>query len=92
MELISLMKLASTGYPADGLASFYDAETGLYNGEEGDSLATFIVREISGTYYTSGGDAAQLDEAIRVVEQAIADLQGVADALREARSSSRKTT
>lgn len=48
---------------------------------EGDTLATFVVRELHDAFDPDAGDEAQAAEASRVIQRAAEDLLAVADAL-----------
>lgn len=85
MKLVDLMKLASKGYP-DGLEDFFDKKTGKPVVPEGvrDTLALFVVIELSETFDPEASAKKQKEEAVRALERAIEDLHGVITALEEA--------
>lgn len=91
MKLNELMQLASAGYP-DGLETFYDDETGEpLEYRTGDTLARFVVVEISETFDADLSDAEQIAEAVRVMSQGRDELQGVVDALQRTSCEERQT-
>lgn len=79
MKLESLIEAASAGYP-DGLVQQYYDEPGE---NHGDSLAKFIMIELSETFDEDAGDEDQLLTAIRQLRRARNELETVIAALRE---------
>jgi hypothetical protein len=75
MTLEELIKVADGAYP-DGLVAR------AHKGEDvGDTLATFIARELSDTYGPSASDEEQLAEAARVMGNAHREIGEVLEAL-----------
>ena len=82
MTLVELLNKANKGYPDGFLSTYYDEKTGKpIEGASGDTLAEFVVREISETYSEGISDEDQMDEALRVIERARTDLLEVAKML-----------
>jgi hypothetical protein len=84
MTLLQLLNTANKGYPDGFLENHYDNKTGkLKKSTSGDSLARFIVVELSETFDPEKSDEIQASQAIDMMERAKDDLQGVIEALRE---------
>jgi len=84
MQLLELLNIANKGYDG-GLAEFYEEKTGDVIDRVGDTLALFIVSELSSTYETGLGDEAQILDAIQAMTIAKNELESVIIAL-ESRS------
>jgi len=81
VRLVDLQNKAIEGYP-DPLGDYYDPKTGKpTDWHPGNGLEWFIANEIAETYNPNASDLVQVREALRVIERAIEDLQGVANAL-----------
>ena len=85
MTLVQLLNKANEGYDDHFLSEYFHPKTGKFRKAEGDGLARFIVIEISETFDAESTDLQQVDEAIRVMEQARDDIRGVLRVLRTAR-------
>ena len=86
MDLLTILNKANEGYPDYYLAYFYDERTGELKsgpGSSGDTLAKFIVSEISETYEASNSDDEQINEAVKVMETATEELRGVVQELHD---------
>ncbi|HKS75083.1 MAG TPA: hypothetical protein VJQ82_17885 [Terriglobales bacterium] len=81
MKLVELLERASQGYPDEYLRENYDRTTGERKRGSGDTLAEFIVVELSETFDPEASDEEQIVEAVRVLEGAINELQGTIAAL-----------
>jgi len=82
MQLVELLKRANTGFNDGFLSEYFNEETGEYNPDgKGDTLAQFVVIEISETFDKDATDDNQLHEARHQMGNAIRDLQGVIDVL-----------
>jgi hypothetical protein len=79
--LLELLNLANEAYPDGFLAKYYDAKTGERQPGSGDSLARFIVAEISETFNVDAPRPAQLREARIALGHAIDNLESVIEAL-----------
>lgn len=77
MTLVELLNRANAGYRDNFLAEYYDPATGEPIDGEGDSLAHFIVSELSETFEADADEDEQRQEASRVLEQAIDDIRAV---------------
>ncbi len=77
LSLAQLLDLANRHYPDGWLAEYFDPSTGERTVGSGDTLAQFIVVEISETFASEATAPEQLDEARRVLLRAIDDLHGV---------------
>lgn len=76
-----LADIANTAYPDGMIAQVYEAIHSGGNPDNcGDTLATFIVRELHDTFDINGTDKDQLKEAIRVMEKAAMELVEVKNA------------
>ena len=87
MTLVELLNIANQGYPDQWLSQLYDNQTGeiLPDAEDkGDSLALFIVRELTECSVDSDPSDVQLAAAVAVMEKAVLDLAGVFGALKKA--------
>jgi hypothetical protein len=84
MKLGQLIAASNSKYPDGFLSQYFDVtrEKFLTRGC-GDGLARFIVVEIRDTFDGAASDAAQVDEAIRVLEQGQTDLESALRGLRE---------
>lgn len=84
MTKLELLNLASKGYPDDYLKE-YIGEVGEMKGfHAGDTLAYSIVSNLGETFLPTSSKREQLDEAVRVLNTMISDIQGVIDALKGA--------
>lgn len=81
MTLVQLLNLANQGYPDGFLAEYYDPETGEPRDSSGDTLALFIDRELLEIFDPDASDEAQIACAVRAMEMARANLDGVIAAL-----------
>jgi hypothetical protein len=81
LTLLELLYLANDAYPDGFLAEYYDAKTGERQPGSGDSLARFIVAEVSETFNSDAPRSAQLREARIALGRAIDDLESVIEAL-----------
>jgi len=81
LTLLELLNRANDAYPDGFLAEYYDAKTGERRQGGGDSLARFIVAELSETFDPGAAHAAQLEEAGNALNHAVDDLERVIQAL-----------
>lgn len=87
MTLLKLLEIANKGYDEEGtLAMHYHAKTGKLKSpgamtKLGDGLARFVVVEIAETFDPEASSADQVAEAIRVMESAGREIEGVIGAL-----------
>jgi len=81
MKLVDLLNKASAGYDDDFLSEYFDTDTGDLKEGHGDTLAEFIVVELTETFDSDGDDEDQMSEAVRVMERAKRDLEDVITAL-----------
>jgi hypothetical protein len=85
MDINQIIKLANVRYPGGVLDAHWNWEAkkprinAAYG--ENDTLALFIVREISETYDPDASDLQQMAEAYRVILRGISDMESVADEL-----------
>ena len=77
MELKELIDIASVRYPDDLIAECYTDP----DGPHGDTLAEFIVSELTDTFDPELSRTEQLREAWRVMRNAQRELETLADAL-----------
>lgn len=80
LTLIELLKMANRGYPDGFLSEYYD-NTGKHRVGDGDTLAKFIVLELRDTFDADTTRDEQIEEAHRVLNNAIRDLEGVIQAI-----------
>jgi len=83
MTLLELQRIADQGYGDGSMTPYYNQTTGkpkLY-AKGGDTLARFVAIELAETFEPSASDENQLEEAQRVIEGAIADLDNALQAL-----------
>lgn len=81
LTLLELLNLANDAYPDGFLAEYYDAKTGERQQGGGDSLARFIVAELSETFDPNAPRTAKLQEARNALNHAVDDLERVIEAL-----------
>lgn len=83
ITLNDLITTASEAYPDEYIKDCWDFEAAKAkeNYVCGDTLALFIVRELESTYSDYHTDEQKVLEAVRVITNALNDLQGVLSAL-----------
>ena len=83
MKLNELINRAAVGYPDAQLLEYWDSahERPRNNRDGGDTLARFIVIEMAETFDPDASDEEQINEAVRVINRAIADMQAVIEQL-----------
>ena len=83
MFLNDLIRIIDAAYPDSLIQQNWDFqdECPKADAETGDTLAVFIVQEIADTFEPDADDSEQLAGALRVIHQAIDDLEAVASAL-----------
>jgi hypothetical protein len=84
MQLIDLLNIANRGYPDQWLSLLHHNQTGelLDDADKrGDTLALFIVRELTETFEPTKSSADQLGAAVGAIEVAWEDLDAVRQAL-----------
>ena len=81
LSLVELLNLANEAYDDGYLAEYFDPDTGTPRQGSGDTLAEFVVREIRDTFDPNASRCAQLEEARRVLMNAIDDLESVIERL-----------
>lgn len=79
--LLELLNLANDAYPDRFLGEYYDANTGERRTGGGDSLARFIVAELSETFDAEAPRATQLAQARIALSRAIDTIERVIEAL-----------
>ena len=82
LALVELLNMANNGYPDEFLSEYYNPNTGERRQGDGDTLARFIVAELRDTFDAHASRAGQIDEAHRVLNNAIRDLANVVRALK----------
>jgi len=84
MQLNQLICRAASVYPDAFVLQYWDLENQCPkdNPDGGDTLAQFIAREIADTFNSEEKDDVQVETAVRAMESAAEDIQGVARALR----------
>ena len=81
MQLNALMERVHAAYPDEFTREYWDPAAQRVCAGSGDTLAEFIVKELADTYDQAGTDKDQLDEAVRVLQRAVAELESVIQAL-----------
>jgi hypothetical protein len=79
--LVELLNMANKGYPDEYLSEYYDTLTGERRQGEGDSLAKYIVTELSETFDPDATRTQQIDQACHALNNVIADLERVVEAI-----------
>jgi hypothetical protein len=93
MTLARLLKLANLGYPDRDLQHYFRPDgTERDPTYTWDTLAQFIVRELRDTYDPDASDLDQLAGAVRVLDAAKRDIDGVIDMLMRAAGNRRRRT
>lgn len=77
LSLLELLEIANEAYPDGFLALYYDRSSGNPKEGHGDSLARFIVAELSETFQADLPAEKQLEEARFALERAIEALHEV---------------
>ena len=77
MKLTDLIHKAASGYPDARLLAYWDGRRAVSNPAGGDTLAEFIVRELCDTFDEQADTSKQVAEAVRVLNRAKSDLEGV---------------
>jgi hypothetical protein len=80
LSLTKLLNLANTNYPDGWLTEYFDPETGERKAGSGDTLAQFIVVEVSETFVSEAPASEQLEEARRVLLRGVDYLHHVIQA------------
>ena len=81
LSLVELLNIANEAYEDGYLVEYFDPDTGASKAGSGDTLAEFIVREIRDTFDLNAARSEQLEEARRVLTNAIDDLENVIERL-----------
>ena len=77
-----LLKIVDSAYPDGFTAEYWDpVAQELNEGASGDTLAEFIVRELQGCICSTS--EATLEEALRLMNNAVEDITGVRNAIEE---------
>lgn len=87
MKLLELLNTANQGYPDGCLAEYYDTKTGERKSGSGDTLALFVVIELTETFDPKADDEAHITEAVQSLTRARTDLDRVITALMARRPS-----
>lgn len=91
MKLNQLMEVIHAGYP-DGMTRLcWDEKGQRARGDQGDSLAAFIVAEIADTYDGMATTGEQLDDALDALRWAATELGAVIVALERRKDAYAKT-
>lgn len=80
--LLELLNKANEDYPDGFLAMYYNLKTGVFNEDgSGDSLARFIVLELTETFEPEATRAQQIAVARHVLNRGMETLQHIIDVL-----------
>lgn len=91
MKLNELMDVVHAGYP-DGMTRLcWDEKGRQARGDQGDTLAAFIVAEIADTYDGMATTGEQLDDALDALRRAATELGAVIAALERRKDAHAKT-
>jgi hypothetical protein len=82
LTLAELINIANDAYPDGFLANYFDPVTEQPKCGSGDTLAHFIVSELSETFDAGSSRLSQLAEARRALNNAVDSLEAVIEALR----------
>lgn len=83
MTLNELIFCAASVYPDQTILEYWDSEREcpVPEAEAGDTLASFIACELADTFNPDASDTIQLVTAIKVLQQASQELDGVVRAI-----------
>lgn len=81
LSLVEVLNIANEAYEDGYLAEYFDPDTGASRAGSGDTFAEFIVREVRDTFDPNAIRSEQLEEARRVLMNAIDDLESVIERL-----------
>lgn len=91
MKLNQLMEVVHAGYP-DGMTRLcWDEKGQQVRGDQGDTLAAFVVGEIADTYDGRATTGEQLDDALDALRWAATELGAVITALERRKDAYAKT-
>lgn len=85
MKLNALLEIVHRAYPEEHTRQCWDAKRQQARGDQGDTLAEFIVREIADTFDPDAPAEKQIDEALSAMRWACTELDAVIRALEEHR-------
>ncbi len=85
LSLVELLNLANDVYPDGFLGEYFNPETGEQQQGSGDTLARFIVAELTETFDPDASRTSQLTEARIALTNAIDVLGQVAEGLLQQR-------
>ena len=85
MKLVDLQKMASKGYSGgDAMGDYFNKKTGKPTKRHpGDTLEWIMAIEIAETFDPDATDEDQINEAMRVIQAGIRDLEGAVNSLME---------
>ena len=83
LTLTDILHAANKHYGEGYLSRYFDAKTGRSRRGSGDTLAQFIVRELSNEFESTDPRDRQIAVATRALQRAQKDLQRAIDGLRE---------
>lgn len=85
MTLNELITIAAATYPDGLILQYWDSirQKPRKNANAGDTLAMFIVQELTDTFDPAATDAEQVATASQAIERAAAELIGVTAAIRK---------
>lgn len=81
MTINKIIKIAAKAYPDEYLLMYWHVRKQRPKEGSGDGLARFIVQELYETYDADATDACQLEEAKRVMANAMYQLQAITEAM-----------
>jgi hypothetical protein len=81
--IADILNAANKYYAERYLSTFFNGVTGALKFGDGDTLAQFIVHEISETYDQESSRGEQVAEALKVLERARRDIRKAIKGLRE---------
>lgn len=81
MTLLELLNKANEEYEGGFLSEYYDENTAEKKEGSGDTLAEFIVIELTETFDAEADDSDQIQTAVDAIEMAMRDLHSVINGL-----------
>lgn len=83
MRLNELIRAAAAAYPDEYVLQYWDVnkQCAVQSNAAGDTLAEFVAWELYETFDPEAGDDEQITTALKVMRNAVSDLQRVTQAL-----------
>ena len=81
MKLIDLINTVDEGYGDGCISAHFDPDTSEVKHQQGDTLAEFVVIELSESFDPDADDEDQISAAVFAMERAKQDIENVITAL-----------